>query len=236
MVRKIPPGTECVYCGDAAEDWDHVPPKSLFGKQNRQGLIKVPTCRVCNNGEAKDDQYLLQMLVMREDTQESPDAREGHARLLRGMQDPKRHGYLMATMAGFEFKERVAGGVLLGKHPAFRINWQRVDRSVARIIRGLFAHQHGSRLPDDYVAVAYHCEGYDPYDIKMMATLKWVHDAALSGSRERLGEGVLEYGCGTPLDDPHQTVWALRFYDAPSFIGFTKSRDTMLPEDEAVAF
>ena len=236
MAKKFPPGSECVYCGAPPEDWDHVPPKCLFGKRNRQGLIKVPTCRACNNGEAKDDQYLLQMLTMREDTQSFPDAREGHARLLRGMQDPRRIKFLQATLDGFEFRQRVVGGVSLGAQPAFHINWQRVDRSVARIIRGLFAHEHGSRLPDEYVAVAYHFEGYDRYDIKMMATLNRVHGVALSGSRKRLGEGVLEYGCGTPVADPCTTVWALRFYDAPSFIGFTKPKDTMLLEDEAVAF
>ncbi len=236
MPRKFPPGSQCAYCGAPPEDWDHVPPKALFARQNRRDLIKVPTCRACNNGESKDDQYLLQMLTMREDTQASPDAREAHARLVRGMQHPRRRKFLEATVDRFEFRERIARGISLGMQPAFQISWPRVDRSVARIVRGLFAHENQRRLPDDYVAVAYHFEGYDRYDIPMMATLQRVHEVAFTGSRERLGGGVFEYACQSPVEDPNMTVWAVQFYDAPSFIGFTKPRDALLPEDEGVAF
>ncbi len=234
--RKIPPGTPCVYCGGLAEDWDHVPPQCLFAKKNRRNLIEVPSCKQCNNSRSDDDTYLLQMLTMREDTASFPDAKEGRARLLRGMQDPSRRKFLQATVANFEIRERWAGDVYLGPQPAFQIDWPRINRVIARIVRGLFFHETGKVLPSQYVAVSFHFEGFDRYDIHMMSTLKRIHDNALAGGVRTVGGGVFEYGHRATEGDPSATVWALRFYEAPSFVAFTAPSDWPRQGDDNVAF
>ncbi len=236
MPKKFPPGSQCAYCGGSPEDWDHVPPKCLFGKKNRNGLISVPSCKDCNNSRSDDDTYLLQMLTMREDTASFADAQEGHTRLLRGVRHPSRRKLLEATVANFEIRARWVGDVYLGRQPAFRIDWSRVDRTIARVVRGLFFHETEKVLPSEYVAVAFPFEGFDRYDIPMMSTLKRIHENAFSGGVRTVGGGVFEYGYRATESDPNATVWALRFYRAPSFVAFTAPSEWPRQGDENVAF
>jgi len=54
----------CIYCGRAAEDEDHVPPKCLFQRPLPTGLITVPSCRVCNRKFGFNDEYLRDALAL----------------------------------------------------------------------------------------------------------------------------------------------------------------------------
>ena len=51
-------GEICYLCGNIAETYDHIPPKSLFPKDFQYKGLKVPACRKCNNDTSKDDEYL----------------------------------------------------------------------------------------------------------------------------------------------------------------------------------
>src|SRR5688500_18167485 len=50
---------KCYLCG-ATENLtrDHIPPKGLFPKPRPSNLYTVPCCYSCNNGAAKEDEYL----------------------------------------------------------------------------------------------------------------------------------------------------------------------------------
>lgn len=62
----------CYYCGQEAPTGEHVPPKAIFpevkdspdGKDYRNNLFTVPSCETHNLKKAKDDEYLLYVLVM----------------------------------------------------------------------------------------------------------------------------------------------------------------------------
>src|SRR5713101_6228604 len=64
----------CVYGGSLAVDEDHVPPKNLFPKDQRHGLVKVPSCRRCNGGASQDDEYFRSRLIPRKDVAPHPQA------------------------------------------------------------------------------------------------------------------------------------------------------------------
>lgn len=48
----------CIYCGDAAETRDHVPPKALLVQPFPLNLRTVPACATCNTSWSLDEQYL----------------------------------------------------------------------------------------------------------------------------------------------------------------------------------
>lgn len=55
--------SKCIYCGEIASTKDHVPPKGLIRQSNRDNLWKVESCRNCNNGASRDEEYFRLIIV-----------------------------------------------------------------------------------------------------------------------------------------------------------------------------
>jgi hypothetical protein len=45
----------CIYCGDAAETIEHMPPIQMFRLRDRPKGLEFPACRECNNGTGDSD-------------------------------------------------------------------------------------------------------------------------------------------------------------------------------------
>ncbi|MFC1678659.1 hypothetical protein ACFL2T_00365 [Elusimicrobiota bacterium] len=54
----------CTYCDRESESRDHVPPKCFLKKPLPSDLQTVPSCKECNLGTSKDEQYLLVLMAM----------------------------------------------------------------------------------------------------------------------------------------------------------------------------
>lgn len=52
----------CIYCGGAVETRDHVPSRVLLDRPLPENLPVLPSCRKCNNGFSKDEEYLACLL------------------------------------------------------------------------------------------------------------------------------------------------------------------------------
>jgi 5-methylcytosine-specific restriction endonuclease McrA len=67
----------CTYCRRPLhvddETIDHIPPKAIVPAPARNNIIRVPACRACNNGFARDDEFLMSLSIM-DGTQLSRDA------------------------------------------------------------------------------------------------------------------------------------------------------------------
>lgn len=48
----------CIYCGGLAETRDHVPSRILMERTYPENLPVVGSCKSCNQGFSKDEQYL----------------------------------------------------------------------------------------------------------------------------------------------------------------------------------
>ena len=65
---------QCVYCGKVRVlTKDHIPPKCFFAKPRPSNLITVPSCKECNLGRSKDDEYLRFVLAYRFENSNHPD-------------------------------------------------------------------------------------------------------------------------------------------------------------------
>jgi hypothetical protein len=56
-------GTVCVYCGKEAVTRDHAIPRCLLEKPFPPNLPTVPSCRECNGGYSKDEEYFLAIMA-----------------------------------------------------------------------------------------------------------------------------------------------------------------------------
>ena len=91
----------CVYCGSENNlTKDHIPPKSLFAKPLPDDLITVPSCRHCNRGASRDDEYFRMVLVQRRDVGGHPEAMQVLDRVVRSLQYPEARRFTRSFLSG----------------------------------------------------------------------------------------------------------------------------------------
>ncbi|MFV8465381.1 hypothetical protein [Flavobacterium sp. LB1P62] len=54
---------KCLYCGEKANNREHVPSKGLLEKPYPNNLITIPACQICNNSFSLDEEYFLNVLA-----------------------------------------------------------------------------------------------------------------------------------------------------------------------------
>jgi hypothetical protein len=211
----------CYLCGERqATTDDHVPPQNLFPNNAQFKGFKVPACRDCNNGLAKDDEYLRDVLtmgcinadalqVLREKT--IPSMRRPWAQLQR----VRKQDRILART--FQAPMNSPGGLHLQPKLAIQFDTERIDRVCARIVRGLYyelakqpfakeceivpkllsANQVGDRI-EELKQLGYPVAGY-------------------------AGDDMFFYAMWGLLEDRYMTsTWLLRFYNEVTALVFVK--------------
>src|SRR5262245_49333630 len=88
---------ECVYCGKFRPlTDDHIPPRNLYPDPPPDNLITVPSCRPCNGGTSKDDEYFRLCLTRREDLKGHPARDAVWPAVLRSLGRPEARGFARA--------------------------------------------------------------------------------------------------------------------------------------------
>jgi len=106
-------------------------------------------------------------------------------------------------------------GVSLGKQPAYRPVWKRINGVAERIVRALFFREKGYRVP----------EGYEVAAAVRQDKLQQVAQA-LQGrdgrKRRSVQDGICAYVFKETIEDSNATVWLAAFYDIVLLAGFTR--------------
>jgi hypothetical protein len=216
---------ECVYCGRQKPlTEDHIPPKALWVKPRPEDLIVVPSCSACNVGSSKDDEYFKTMLVLKERSGDHPEAMALRASVFRGLAMPAKTGFrrrLLRAMRWVALRSRA--GLHLGDAPAFDVDLARLDRVVARVIRGLYWHHHDRvRLPFGCEVLVWAETGLQALSTSDLRALREdLIRPCLAGPAYTVGRGVLRYWYARS-DTTHVTGWILEFYGDVRFIGATR--------------
>lgn len=146
----------CYWCGKPKTSREHVPPKCVFPKlkdaphlgNQRQQLIRVPSCDLHNSEKSGDDEYLMCILSV---NILNNDIAETHVRskILRAL---RRSPGLMAACFGTNQKIAVSkdGGKNLEHTAAVQIDDNRLERCLEHMARALFYEKYGRRH-DGYV-------------------------------------------------------------------------------------
>jgi len=128
---------------------DHIPPKSLYNKNPNGNLITVPCCNNCNNAFSKDDEAFVSALVVSSEGFSVEATKRWKEKGLRTIEKNNRlrkfHQDHLSVVNLY-----TEGGLYLGKHPAYQPNFELYNKSITKIVRGLFYyHTNGKRLIND---------------------------------------------------------------------------------------
>jgi hypothetical protein len=229
MPQKSRKPVRCTYCRRKATTEDHVPPKCLFA--TRCDLITVPSCGSCNSGASKDDEYFRLAITSRLEAGNHAEVQAISPRIHRSLERPQARGFkqqLLNNMMPVEVAS--PGGILLGVAPGYNVNLRRLDRVVARVVKGLFFHELEHRLSTTYEAVAYAEDGLRDLDAATRDRLREYCGIATSQLQKNVGRDVFSYWHVATQEDSNATFWVMTFYKSTAFIALTGPRDKLPPK------
>lgn len=214
---------ECVYCGHVGPlTIDHVPPQSFCGKPRPSDLVKVPSCKTCNEGASMDDEYFKTMMVFKERAGDHPEALLIRDSVFRGLAKPQKKRFTSRILDAVRHVERTTpSGIYVGNSAAYDVDLTRLDRVVSRVTRGLYWHHHHSRLPNNYKVIVWSehgLRGITSADAQHLRTT--LVDPILKNSSRSIGRAVLQYWYASG-DREHMTGWLFQFFGDVRFIAFT---------------
>jgi hypothetical protein len=148
--RKPRPDEVCVFCSvRAADTMDHVPPAMLFTRPRPTDLLTVPACERCNNELSNDEDLVINYLLGRREA-ETPAAIRLREELFAKERTPRRVGTAEKMLSKLtEVEVLTPGGLVIGRELLIENDWQRFDRVVGKIARGLWFGEFAERLPPD---------------------------------------------------------------------------------------
>ena len=219
--HKSPIGT-CVFCGAIGYVTnDQVPPRTFFAKPRPSDLIIVPGCKECNHGWSLDDEYFRTALCLSDKTTDERNATAGRDAAIRSLQRKEARGFAkMFLSRTFPKEVYSSGGIYLGKRLGFTVDFERIQKVVAKITRGLFYEASGRILPQNYGVSADSNDTLEQTDPDHLHELQNTVITPLLSTQERIiGDGAFRYRHAIPKDgDGFVSAWALTFYGSMPFL------------------
>jgi hypothetical protein len=161
------------------------------------------------------------VVVMREDAGGHREAQRVWRTVFRSLQRPEAVGLKLSLLRSMHpVSLRSPSGLYLGNKSGYTVDLDRLDRVATRIVKGLFYHERGYRLPDTHRASA-------RVDARLMPDEQGSSDTAkvLAALQTQpliaIGDGVFSYRFVFTEDEPDCSVWLMSFYERLFAIGFT---------------
>ncbi len=202
---------KCIFCGKQADTREHIPAKNFFKDIPNKSLITVPTCRMCNVSFQKDEDFFRQFYVsMLQD-------RSAEAKKL--MDGEITRSILRAPALGQQMFSQMKlvdvytkAGAYKGKMTMYSVSDSdrtRIDRVVDKIVKGLFYHEFGQVIPEDWVIK------------NIWITPKVEKDQGLDEMAKKplwrvIKEDTFAYWVNY-VPETFQSVWILDFFKIPLF-------------------
>lgn len=209
---------KCIYCGAVGElTRDHVPPKNIFPSPRPENIITVPSCYKCNSDASKDDEYFRNMLTLRYDIFEHPEANKNWQKVLRSIKRSESKQLRKAILRNMKPIDLITpSGIFVGKSGIYYVEIGRLLNTVNRIIKGIFFHEFGHSIPSNYSVRSFMLEliRFDDDVINLITIAK-------GGNTQAIGNEIFQYWIRKTDEDSNSTVSLLLFFNRVSFYGFT---------------
>jgi len=216
IMKKI-----CVYCGKEATTRDHVPPKGFFREPFPANLKTVPACFDCNNGNSADEDYLRNVFAMSYEegnisTEIAKDVWEQKVTRTIG----KNKKFLNDISNSFKDINVFQDGKYLGKKASFKIEREKVEKAISKMIRGLYYIEYNSILDPSYEIRIFE-------NIELSIFPQNVVNDVFSKPIKQFGEGVVRYRTTRAKEDPNFSIWVINFYNYRYmyFVCFSYAKD-----------
>ncbi len=167
-----------------------------------------------------DDEYFRLVVAFREDVGDHPDVRAILPVIYRSLKKPRKVGLKNAVLNNIHYRNlRTPGGIFLGPRATYDVELDRLDRVVARIIRGLYHHHTATRIPNDYNVAVFSEDGLRVSPSNLLQLQTEVLDPLSRTAIHSVGGTVFRYRYAAVATDPLSSAWLLTFYERVSFLG-----------------
>ena len=211
----------CVYCGaDDASERDHVPPRGMFLRPHPTNLITVPSCRRCNLGFSKDDEYFRAMMLMRREIAADAKTQPLLATLWRSLKRPQARGLAKRLVESVrDFEVWSSGGSFLGTAPGYTVDQTRIATVLTRITRALYYDETGERLPPE-VRVSIDL-GFESNRARYDQARRYLAGRPIRA----VGRREFQYVWVRATENKFVSLWLLLFYGRTAFLSLTVPPD-----------
>jgi hypothetical protein len=192
----------------------------MFPMPRPSDLITVPSCASCNHGASESDELFRAYLSLHVGV-DTASTRQLWAEALRGVRHNRRlHQRLLAEM------ERVwlttSSGIVHGQAVRGRWDSDAHDRTIERMIRGLYFHHYQEVLNSRVTIKTHWLPKADPELVTATADCE----------QRSIGGGQFVYRFGRAIDHPLHSIWLFEFHKRHWAGGQTAPRE---PEDQGAA-
>jgi hypothetical protein len=214
----------CIFCGKVADTREHIPAKQFFKGSPDKPLITVPSCHECNAGFQKDEDFFRQFYVsmLMERSSEAKKLMDGE--ISRSILRTPALGYQMfSQMKLVDAYNR--SGLYKGKMTMYSVSDDdkvRINRVVNKIIRGLFFHEFGQTLPEDWIIKIIWITPKVEMELKL-------DDMAKEPRWRVIKEDTFAYWVNE-VPNTFQSIWMLDFFKIPLFYVLVLDRKTTKQE------
>ncbi len=208
---------KCAYCREKKEATrDHVISRALFPeKYDKTNPIIVPSCRECNNGFSKDEEYFRQFLnfFSMEYSEESKNTFD--TKIRRSIERRLQIGY--KAMRKMELVDLyTSSGIYLGKKTKVDIpneDWVRYHNVLDKYIKGLFYYEFDITIPVNF-KIKHFLANKDASLLKIANKMsKWNIE----------NKEVFAYSYNN-VPDSYNSIWISIYYDAIVFISYVVTK------------
>ena len=203
--------TNCIFCLEKADTKEHIPAKQLFKGISDKNLITVPSCKKCNGGFQKDEDFFRQFWAsfFIERSTEAKRAMENE--VSRSIKRKPALGWQMFKQ--MKPVNRFSNtGEYLGKATLINITESdraRINRVVDKIIRGLFFEEFKQIIPKDWLVTIHWITPQMEQEQKLQEMTKTMRCKVIK-------EDTFAYWFSF-VPDTYQSVWILDFFRIPLF-------------------
>ena len=215
---------DCIFCGKGAGTREHIPPKQFFKDTPDKPLITVPSCSACNRSFQKDEDFFRQFYVsiLMERSSEAKKLMEGE--VSRSILRTPALGHQMFSQMKL-VDAYTKSGLYKGKMTMYTVSDTdkvRINRVVNKIIRGLFYHEFGQTIPEDWIVkiiwITPQVEKEQKLD-EMAKETRW----------RVIKEDTFAYWVNH-VPETFQSIWLLDFFKIPLFYVLVLDRKTAKEE------
>ena len=195
----------CVHCNAVPGcTADHVPPRSFFARPRPSNLLTVPACAKCNHASSIDEVYFLAVLML----SRAGTTEVGTKLWNKGLRRTFENDLGLRRQVATSFRRRdfsTSAGVYLGRRMTLKFDRHRLEKVVAKIVRGLYFHERGFPLESGTEVLSFFLR--EPAHFEAMEESNHM---LKPGTRQ--WEGTFQYRCGFVPDQPQQSTWLLWFW------------------------
>ncbi len=220
MEKKRKRIRECVYCSEPGITRDHIPPKGMFPSPRPDNLITVPACEKHNSAANHDDEF-MQRYAFFTGAEKCPESIKVAQCVMRAIEYPE--GKNLRAEFYSTLRKNELGQI------AIRMDSERADRCMNKMIRGMLYHVTKRKLPDGYRTFSHNAAGEFGCELPIPNEIAELHSSVLYANAEKilkqpeivLASGVYAFRYVQLDEDPNISIWSFEFYRAGRFMGYS---------------